>query len=776
MSRPRSQLLLAAWLLILAGLAFFVSQQLRLGADLRLFLPEARTPEQRLLLEEIGEGPASRIAIVALTGAPAQRLAEISSSVASALKRSPEFRWVANGEAALDDLPERLWPYRFLLTDTFDHRALDGQFLRTELDQRLQDLSSPAASFIEPVLARDPTLEALKLLERWQPAQEPARQFDVWFTRAGDAALLLVETRAPAFDPQAQAIALNELRAAFDHARGRDAAKLEISGPGAFSVLMQNRTAAEGQRFGVFATIGMILLVLLAYRRVNAVILSALPLASAALAGLFAVSAIFGTVHGITLAFGFTLIGVAQDYPIHLLSHHHAGDSPVASARALWSTLATGVASTCIAYLAFLFSGVPGLAQLATFTIAGLLVAGLTTRFLLPLLVAPNPRDVVTLPWVQRLHAVFERLHLPRGWVAVAVGLLAAALWFAPGPLWQDNLSALTPVPPALLARDQALRRELGTADVRYCLAVTDTDTQGVLRALEALDESLGRLRAEGAIGAFDHAARYLPSEDTQRARQQRLPPASDLQAALTRALTDTPFVPDAFAPFLEDVQQARAAEPLTPEALKGTPLASRLDSLLLQRGEHSIALVTLARVRDPQALLAVAQRAGSSVRLLDLKQATESLVAQQRTYILRSLGVAAVLLIAVVAIALRSANRVLRVLAPMALTTAAIIAILHACGVPLSLFHLISLVLAAGLGLDYALFFEHAADDPVAQRRTLHALMVCSVSTLMVFALLALSSIPVLRAIGVTVGLGVVSNFVLALVITRPQRASAVR
>ena len=93
------------------------------------------------------------------------------------------------------------------------------------------------------------------------------------------------------------------------------------------------------------------------------------------------VSAFFGTVHGITLAFGFTLIGVAQDYPLHLLSHRRPDREPVAIARELWPTLATGVASTCIAYFTFLFSGVIGLAQLACFTVAGLAVAGLTTRF-----------------------------------------------------------------------------------------------------------------------------------------------------------------------------------------------------------------------------------------------------------------------------------------------------------------------------------------------------------------------------------------------------------
>ena len=99
--------------------------------------------------------------------------------------------------------------------------------------------------------------------------------------------------------------------------------------------------------------------------------------------------------------------------------------------------------------------------------------------------------------------------------------------------------------------------------------------------------------------------------------------------------------------------------------------------------------------------------------------------------------------------------------------------AVLRAGGVSLNLFHLVSLVLAAGLGLDYALFFEHASDDPAEQKRTLHALLVCSLSTLLVFALLALSTVPVLQAIGVTVSLGVISNFALALLLTR-ERAPA--
>jgi len=150
------------------------------------------------------------------------------------------------------------------------------------------------------------------------------------------------------------------------------------------------------------------------------------------------------------------------------------------------------------------------------------------------------------------------------------------------------------------------------------------------------------------------------------------------------------------------------------------------------------------------------------------MKAASESLVVAYRGRVLAALGIAALLLAATVWIALRTPRRVLRVLLPMALTTLLILAVLRLCGVELTLFHLVALILAAGLGLDYALFFDHAGDDYADQLRTLHALIVCSLMTLLVFFLLALSSIPVLRAIGSTVALGVFGNFVLALLVSR--------
>ncbi len=774
MSASKRLALALLWAALLAAAAWAIGANLQLSGDLRRFMPNAQTPAQKLLIDELGEGPGSRLLLLAIEGDRPAVLAAQSAALRERLAGQPAFKLVANGAGlGLDAFPEALRPYRYLLSPTIGEQAYDAAFLAEQLHTRVQDLGSPAGELIEPLLARDPTLETLRLAESWQPAQAPQLLHGVWFDRAGRQALLAVETRAAGFDPAGQEAAIGAIRAAFAQARGASPAQLVLSGPGAFSLEIGARTQREASLIGSIDTLVFIALLWLAYRSWKAPLIGGLPLATAGLAGLGAVAWLFEGVHGITVAFGFTLIGVVQDYPIHLFSHQRPGLSPWASARALWPTLGTGVVSTCIAYLTFFVSGVDGLQQLAVFTIAGLAAAALATRFLLPALIDPAPRDVAASPRLGRmLDALARWPRLGVAGVSLIAALALAVVLYVPGPFWQNDLARLTPVPAPALARDAQLREELGAPDVRYLIAVDGRDTEAALQASEGLLAELPLLRQRGAIAGYDLAARYLPSQRTQRERQQRLPDAASLRAALAQAVADTPFREDAFAGFLEDVERARIAAPLAPHDLAGTPLATRVDGLLLQRHGRATALVSLAGLSDPHAVAEIAARHGA--QLLDLKQASESLVADYRGRVLMALALAGALLAAAVWIALRSPRRVLRVLAPMALTTLLILAVLRAAGVELNLFHLVSLILAAGLGLDYALFFDHAGDDRGEQLRTLHAVIVCSLTTLMVFALLAASSIPVLRAIGATVALGVACNFALALLIVREPAALA--
>lgn len=756
------------WLTLLAVAGFWSSQTLKVTGDLRKFMPAPRTPAQKLLIEELGEGPGSRLLLMALSNSDPITLAEQSQQLHKALSAQPTlFELVGNGgNAGLEAIPNRLLPYRYLLSDSFDKTPLDAPTLEAALQARVQDLGSPAAAMVEPLLPRDPTLEILHLAETLQPAAMPRTRNGVWFDRAGTCALLIVQTRAAGFDPNGQQLAYDAVQAAFAKVSKGTSTRLTLTGPGAFAVEITARTQGEAQWIGTLDTVGLVLLLLVAYRSWKIPVLGVLPLASAGLAGLGAVALLFDGVHGITVAFGFTLIGVVQDYPIHLFSHQRPGLDPRENARHLWPTLATGVVSTCIAYVTFLFSGVDGLRQLAVFTIAGLATAAVTTRWLLPALIDPAPRDYADSRLLAVLWRGIARLPRPRISLAVMAAIGIAVIVFAPGQFWQNDLSKLTPVPPKALAQDTHLRQELGAPDVRYVLALPAANDEAALQASEQLRSRLDALVRDGALLGYDMAARYLPSIKTQRARQAALPDAAQARTLIERAVATTPFRSDAFAPFLQDLDAAKRTVPLLPKDLTGSPLATSVGGLLLGHGDRSTALVSLTGLRDPAVLAAAVQ--GSGAQLLDLKDASESLVAAYRGRVLGALALAAVLLAITVALALRSPRRIGRVLLPMALTTVLILAILRGTGVELTLFHLIALILAAGLGLDYALFFDHAGDDHADQLRTLHALIVCSLMTLLVFALLAASSIPVLRAIGSTVALGVLFNFILALLVSR--------
>jgi predicted exporter len=88
-----------------------------------------------------------------------------------------------------------------------------------------------------------------------------------------------------------------------------------------------------------------------------------------------------------------------------------------------------------------------------------------------------------------------------------------------------------------------------------------------------------------------------------------------------------------------------------------------------------------------------------------------------------------------------------------------------------LNLFHLVSLLLVAGLGIDYGLFLSRPAINHSEQRQTLFSVSIGAISTFVMFAMLGLSAIPALKSIGVTVAVGIAVSFLTAIMLTKSDR-----
>jgi predicted exporter len=151
----------------------------------------------------------------------------------------------------------------------------------------------------------------------------------------------------------------------------------------------------------------------------------------------------------------------------------------------------------------------------------------------------------------------------------------------------------------------------------------------------------------------------------------------------------------------------------------------------------------------------------GAQARLLDLRAESIAMMAAYRQQAVASSLAGMALIGVLLVVGLSSVRRAVRVFVPVLLAVAGTAAILVAAGTPMTVFHFVALLLTLGIGVNYALVIERAAMRDAAPD-VWRTLAVVSATALCTFGLLAWSSAPVLRAIGVTVCLGVVLSLVL--------------
>lgn len=760
-----------AWLVFVA-VCGWVAAHARFTADMSAFLPEAATPAQRLLVGELREGVASRLLLVGIEDAEPAKLAAMSRALAKRLQGEPQFVYVANGDAALAQADrDFLFAHRYVLSPGVAPGRFDRAALAGALERGYEALASPAGALVRRYLPADPTGESLRVLAGLEGDARPPMHLGVWMSRDLRTALLLVQTAAPGFDLDAQEANLALIERAFAAVRaeaGSSTAILERSGPAVFAVLSREAIRGDVRRLSAIATAIVAGMLLLAFRSLPVLVLAFVPVATGALAGVAAVAVAFGTVHGITLGFGVVLIGEAIDYAIYFYAQRSRDEPPGASFARIWPTLRLGLAVSAASFCAMLFAGFPGLAQLGLFAVVGLVVAAAVARWVLPAIPVPAapPHGVAA---VARL---LPRWRFPLGTRLAVLGLVIAvgtAVVWRERPIWDDDLARLNPVGAAEQALDRRLREALGAPDARWLVAVPGATEDAALEAAEVLAGPLSALIDAQVIAGFDSPATYLPSRRTQDARRAALPDDATLRADLAAVVAASPFKPDLFAPFVRDVAAARAAPPLERARLAGTAFGLRTDALLVRRDDRWYALVPLRGVADGDALAArLAALAPGGAELLDIRAESTRLLATYRSRAAALWGAGIALIVALLWLHLRSGLRVAKVLAPITAAVVATAAILLAAGTKLTLFHLVALLLVAGVGSNYALFFEREPPDEDDRRRTVFAVAFCAATTALAFGLLAASQVPVLQMIGATAAIGAVASLGFAALIAR--------
>ncbi|MFT5110719.1 MAG: putative exporter [Parasphingorhabdus sp.] len=748
-------------LVVLIALAVNV-MRFKVTTDLGLFLPSGQTVLEQVLMGQLDRGSTSNLIFAGIEGDTSENLAKVSQSFADQLGQTEGFVQVLNGATAMSSEDQNwVMDNRYHLTPADLSENLSEEGLGLAMQERLKGLMSPLAALEKKFLARDPTGEILNLLNQWQGdlsgESGPAKANGVWFSQDQSRAVMIIELASGGLDLAGQQQALDHIFQVFETVR-TDKSRLVLAGPSVFAVETRDIITADVRFLSILATSLVIIFLLAVFRSLRLLGLILIPIVSGILVACAVVLLAFDTIHGITLAFGITLTGVAVDYPIHFFSHLKGGrENAESSIRNIWKTLALGVLSTIIAYVALVLSEFRGLQQLGVFTVCGLLAAAAVTRWILPLLVPAQLSKKAGLSWVHQLmHWSGNRLSGKGYWSLAVIPLAAMLVLVGNTPLRDLDPDSLSPIGQDRRTQDRDLRGDLGFWYGGKLAVVVASDSETALQRSEQLQEQLDELVSAGAISRFDLAASFLPSQKHQQKQIDAIPDEEELRRRILVALKDSPLRKDIFEKFVAQAQAARSKPLLTVDSLSQSQMGERLKSLLFEQNGLWIAPVLLHGVTDESALQVLNQQdSDTQVLYLNIKQRAAAILgdALDRLVPLLLLGVLVIYIL--LALAFKSLFRPLLILMPTISAVAVTVAILNVLGISMTLMHMVSLLLIIGLGLDYALFFNRINDEKDEWHTTFKALWVCCFTTVLVFGILIISVTPPLQAIGATVGTG---------------------
>lgn len=754
-----------------AGAWTFAS--LSVTTEITHFIPSGDDRELARIAAEMATSDLTRTITLTVEGPDRTTAIAAAQALASRLERREEIASVRAGVGA--DLERAFYELYFgrrlalIARSPEEVEALTSDAgLRAAARDLRQRLSSPTGAFVRTIAPRDPLLGFVRHLERLREAQEGSLGIEEGQLVTGDGrGVVFVTTRARPFDGPASRRALaaiEEDMEAVSAAHG-GALRFEQSGVHRFAISSEDAIRADVTRISVLSSIGVVLLFLLLFRSLRHLVLGAVPLVIGGVLGLAVTQLVFGQVHGLGLAFGSTLIGVAIDYVAHYMNHHQLAphpDGPVATARRVWPGLALGAATTVAGLAGLAWTSFPGIRELAVFTSVGIVAALLVTRYLVPAWMPVRPSPT-------RLHASIAR---GLGAAITALRRRPAARWALPALAilvcglgltrlsWVDDIRVLNTLDPALVAEDERVRDRVSRMDVGRFVLAWGPDVETALQQNDAVRARLDEAREAGEVERFRSLASILPSQRTQRAVHAALLRSPELRSRLHAALEAEGFVASAFDGFGEELDAP--LEPLSWEELARSPVGDLARGFRVDLEDGRVAFVTMIRGADPVAL--EARLAGlEGARFFDQTKFLESAYGRFRARTLEMIGVGLVLVLLLVLLRYRRLGPALAAFVPAVLAAATALAVVLLTGQQANLMHLVALLLVLSMGVDYGVFMVEARGSDEDVRHTVTGLLVACLSTVLSFGLLALSANPALRALGSITGLGVLLSLVLA-------------
>lgn len=524
-----------------------------------------------------------------------------------------------------------------------------------------------------------------------------------------------------------------------------------IAGGGA--LFAAHSKAAAERESSLMSAIGITLTVLLLWgvlRRGRALFLLIIP-AVGLLCGLAATLLILGEIHILTIVIGTSLIGVLIDFPLHWLApaQFQSRWQPENAMRRARRVFAVSLGVTLAGYVFLWFTPLAVLRQTAVFSAAALAAAFCATVLLLPPLFRGYRPAAAA---YTRCSAALARAFQAAPTRAAAVLLLAALAAGSLNTDWRDDIRDWAAMPEQLLRDAGEIAAITGMGSGGQYLLAAAADENALTAALRRAETIL----AQHGAAAVQSPAQYALSPAEQAGLKNRLreiAAAPQHYAALTDLGLDSTILH-------QSLLDAAAAPDLALSDSLDNDFAEAARNLYLGDTGGQVAAIVRFQAPEHPAALHKALADEPELRLIDTRSRLNRLFAdtRNRALWLKLASFAAAFAVLAKLYGLKSSLRIMAV--PLAAVAAAA-GLFGWLGLPLGLFAAFGLLLAAAVGVDYAVYALRAEESAAAKSGSLN---LAAATTGLSFALLAFSSTAAVAAFGLSVAAGTLCAWLAAM------------
>lgn len=530
--------------------------------------------------------------------------------------------------------------------------------------------------------------------------------------------------------------------------------KITVTGGAALACDSAGIMKGDLSRAAVLSVAGLMLFFVFILRSLRLPLLFIPPVAVGALAGMAGVSLIQGEIHGLTLGFGIALIGLCDDYLMHVIVAYSMRGDMRAALSEVFPSIAIAFVSTLCSLFALSFSGLPVIKEIAVLGIIGLSAAffvsmtlsvALSERFRL----APRLTQSVTVE--ERPGVIFT----------VAVILVTVVLgFFATRISYDGNLKRLNANHPEVEAAFKRMRQSLDGGGTRWIAVSSGKDDN---EAYEACGRLAVALDAKGLSQTAPCSVTPPISSQLKNLESYRVLDRKKFYATAEAS----GMRPEAFAPFFHALDSALAGQvaPLTAASLPPSFLKEAMEDAT-SRSDRGVSLMTVVQSSEAAPIKDAVNSAGGSF-LFDFTEVENGIVALLKKELPLLLATCVSLIWICLAFYYRNLWRAFMSLLPPAVSLIWLLGALNIFGYDVNAVVVCCIIFQFGIGLDYAAYtLSHgvaSGDHSISQT----AIQFSAASTIISFGALLTSDNPALFVIGLSICAGILGSMFISRLFT---------